>query len=806
MRISGKLRIGILLGLAAVLVTSCSGSGNSTGKSASDIRLSALVLPERVSVVDPNASSSAKPRLLKTGSAPAIMSGIALTAVPTTSDYVKDKTTVYVNERSLDAFDTVNSILCTIRQSRYDEMINKGPYKAQIDVTLCNSSRSNASTGGESSAEAAMPVYETDTFNSYRTSESAPHVVDVWAHPHDNPDQIIYGKVVITQDAETAPPYGLFMINFKSLDVNDLSTILARGLLDTVQDPATGKVLLAFSEEDANSYMIEKATLDKNPDGTYGAGSVYTSTSFPNQVPKTTRFDISYNTTNFLRTDNVGTQICLDRQTYDESVWKYGLYTAETTTIGSRVKVNAGFPVRKGSVYGWIGYWGAWFPDGTTLNNGDSVFKHDYATNTDTAFTVLKSGGRLKKYTQHTTTLGGINNVPLIWSDNTGTAPTYATYQIVWNGTGFTKVAQQDVNGTWQTISPSIVDLTVVPWVDLAAWSQAMNGMVIIHLPATGSCLQVGSLFDCSLAVSDASNVVFYKEDVVFPGDPVPATLACFDNCPDAFNLTTATPFRTDIMSYQSGTAPLSAFYASYSFDSLNMTLLDTQATPTPVFLSVSNPAFEGGISSGPLFAPTTTNLNLLACDWDSNSTCGGSAWTVLPVFYVWETGPNAWNQFITVKNGADVPVKFDPPLQVRYTHVDATSPYNGRTFYLQYNGFGDLSGIPGMCVNLDTGAKNVDCSLSSSDPAIRWVPEFNIPDRDASGNLTEVTDMGTGTAYIVKTLEKEQRMSGAPLSACSAITTQPYQLPSMSSWVNPILGTEPVITAPPEVIGGVVQ
>jgi len=35
---------------------------------------------------------------------------------------------------------------------------------------------------------------------------------------------------------------------------------------------------------------------------------------------------------------------------------------------------------------------------------------------------------------------------------------------------------------------------------------------------------------------------------------------------------------------------------------------------------------------------------------------------------------------------------------------------------------------------------------------------------------------------------------------------TTPYVLPSMSSWIDPIIGNEPLITAPPAVVGGVVQ
>jgi len=158
------------------------------------------------------------------------------------------------------------------------------------------------------------------------------------------------------------------------------------------------------------------------------------------------------------------------------------------------------------------------------------------------------------------------------------------------------------------------------------------------------------------------------------------------------------------------------------------------------------------------------------------------------------------------------MPVEFDPPLQVMYKHkapisnpTPADIKYDGVTFFLEYSGFGDLHGIPGMCVNIDTGAQNVDCSLGGN--AVRWVPEFSIPRADAAGILTEVTDVAQpAITYFVKALETEQRLGLGLPGACAGLTTTPYQLPSMSSWIDPIIGAEPVIAAAPAAVCGVVQ
>jgi hypothetical protein len=704
-----------------------------------------------------------------------------------------------------------------VRQSRYDAMLNRGPYRAQVDKNLCSNSRSNASGAGQSSADqtsgATMPRYENWVVDSSRASAASPHIVRAWVHPAPNPNeppQVIYARLVITEGADTAPPYGIFKTNFKALDPNDLRTVLYRGFLNA-ERAAADQVLLHFASEDKDSYVIDKATLDKKPDGSGGAGSAFRAESFPGTTPSATRFNLAYDTGLFLRTENSGTNVCFDRTMFTESAWRYGLYTTPTDTsapAGTRVTRTSNFTVRKGNVYGSIGYWGAWFPNGATVSDGDPVFRHDYATNTDTPYTVMQAGGKLKKYRKDIITLGDIRNIPLIWFDP-GTASL-----VVWTGADFVKVARSGPDGSWQTITPELLDLSALGWVDLMFWSQSLSGSVIVKLPAPGTGAPGGDCtgsnpFDCTGRANDAIPVVYFKESVVFPGDPVPGRLACFERCPDASALGTATPFHAD-MSYQTVT-PTLATYTSYSFDQATMLL--TESNGAPVTAATTTSPYENGITSGLLTEPTTTNLNLLACPWNSGATCAGMAWTVLPEFYAWETGPNSWNKFVTLKDGGGLAVRFDPPLQVRYTHsqTDPAAPdfkYDGTTFFLEYAGFGDLHGIPGKCVDIDTGA-DADCSQGSTNKAIRWVPEFTIPSADAGGTLTELTDVGRpAVTYFVKALEKEQRMAGRPVSDCgtAGLTTSAYVLPSMSSWIDPVIGPEPVVTAPPAVVGGVLQ
>jgi hypothetical protein len=222
----------------------------------------------------------------------------------------------------------------------------------------------------------------------------------------------------------------------------------------------------------------------------------------------------------------------------------------------------------------------------------------------------------------------------------------------------------------------------------------------------------------------------------------------------------------------------------------------------------------QWGYMSGALVDPNTPNLTtLLDCNWDMDNdaatnpqACGWKAWSAFDVFYTWETGPNNWNHFTAVKDSGGRFVKFDPPLHVEYTHSQTNSAlrdfkYNGTKFNLEYAGFGELHGIPGKCVDMDTGL-DIDCAQGGQGRPVRWVPEFFI---SAASEVTAQVNNSTVT-YVVKPLEMEQRMIQSAGCAGAGLVTQSFALPLISEWTDPAVGAEPTITAPPAVIGGVVQ
>jgi hypothetical protein len=644
--------------------------------------------------------------------------------------------------------------------------------------------------------------------NSSRADNNSPQIVKAWVHEKGeeyDPEKMIFVKVTITEGVSATNPYGIFTMNFKAHPVVngqvDTSTQIFKGFLKTEKDSKTGKILLkfivdgGFNTPGGDVSFTQKVTLDRQSDGSAGSGTIYSSETFPGPsgTQKTeSQFDIAFNDNFFLREDVINSdQVCLSRTNFDETVWRYGLYDAN----GNRVNRNSGFPIKTTQnghdYYGWIGYWGLWFPEDVTLQSGDTVYKLSYGPGGEsgTPYTVFISGGKLVKHTKKTLTLGDIKNVPLEWWENN------TPYRVIWDGTQFKKVAKvTDMeNWTWEDITPAqTFDLSALQWTELNFWSPALGGSVRVRLEDPANSIfcnydQQNGAFDCSQNASDSREVVIYSEDIVYPTDTIPTQLACLDQCPDPAALTGQNPYH-DTSAYQFQNVPPSqAQYISYTFDSSNMVL---QENGQNVVLSTENQNYEWGIMSGPLFEPNQTNLNALACDWDSNSTCGWQAWSELDVFYTWETGPNEWNKFTALKDANGNFLTFDPPLQVEYTHDWG----NGTTskFYLEYSGFGELHGIPGTCVDWDTGEEE------SCDDTSRWVPDFNIPDGSevVNGN----------TSYLVKALEKEQRMKSVATSNCSALTTTSYSLPSIADWEDPNIGNPPEVSGAPAVIGGVVQ
>ena len=171
-------------------------------------------------------------------------------------------------------------------------------------------------------------------------------------------------------------------------------------------------------------------------------------------------------------------------------------------------------------------------------------------------------------------------------------------------------------------------------------------------------------------------------------------------------------------------------------------------------------------------------------------------------VYYTWSTGTDQWNQSLWLTNGSSV-VAFDPPQNISYTVPAGASygSYAGKTIQLQFNGFGNLNGIPGYCVD-PVNNSTVDCSTANA----RYVPMFSIPD-GATMNLGS-------TPLVVKALDAEIRLLdlGVGSVVCSAMPFASQTPPNggvhdMSSAGDAYyIGVKPAITTSPKVVDGILQ
>jgi hypothetical protein len=444
-----------------------------------------------------------------------------------------------------------------------------------------------------------------------------------------------------------------------------------------------------------------------------------------------------------------------------------------------------------------------------SIPNGATVYKQDYSSDggTETAYTMFAAGGKLRRHMKKTVTLGGIIGVPISWNECSEDPQNPGNWictdsRVKWNGSNFIKdaVRSDQTNYVWQEVTPAPITIDPDAW-DFHFWSESLGGSGRINLKDPNDPTGVAQI-----SLTDATPVVFHVEDTVYPGEAgIPASLACFENCPDPQVINNANPFFPastwdNLLTFSElnqNTAPgnlvAGTNYIAYTFNSATMEL---EYATNPVVMT-DNSNSEWGVWTGAMFEPTPENFNQLACDWDqtNSSTCAWQAWDKLDVFYTWESGVDQWNRLTALQLDGTF-VSFDPPISVEYTHT------SGAKYYLEYNGFGDLHGIPGKCVDEDTG-QDTDCYDPSGNKFIRWVPDFSVPDGSA------VTDAVNSLTYYVKGLEKEERMIAEQDTAtCTSagLSLTGYTLPDDSLYEAPDIGVEPDVDGAPAVIAGVAQ
>lgn len=762
-----------------------------------------------------------------------------LAAPPATAPYYADTVNSYVQDQVSQDMESMNNLLCFLGGVAPHLMVNEGDYIALIDMNSCNSSGS-----GSQSSNTGIEYFAVQA-NSSRASNSTPMVSKIW---YEVPRSGFTFKVPIYTTASVAPsklyPYGVFRMDYCVV----YPGVVCGDNVGFIDASRNGLSYYTSNTKSDGTYSEVALGLSASSSSNSGSGIVVKSNN-SNGVFTDTATLFAYSDSYFYRDDGSLTGgasgQCFSRslKNASESAWRYGLYYADT---GLRFDHESGFPIEylhtDGVNYnGYISYYGLSMsvmpPNGAVLN------KISYNTNppTKTPYKLLKTAGKLLKYSTNYKSLADLNKIPIWYYSRTGmsispligtnTTPTQTItpankyIEIYWDDTNkyFVVSSIQGSTGNMEQLKVPGYLLNSALVVDaggsgINGWSQLLGGSFSIK----------GTEF-ATLTDGTPSNmiVITQTQDVVYPKDFAAITeaggLKCTGDCP------TSATIRNFISNYWATSSTLNNY--NYILDVTSGNLNDaTNAAVANIDTTVQQ---TGRLITNADITYILTQKPGLSCasvpcsqsDVDLLSNRLDTSGNPVPYsYYVWQTSSNYWDQMAFLYTGTDTTntVNFYAPLPVKYT-VPNTSKYGtlaGSSTILQYDQFGSLWGIPNKCVDIRT---NVDCIFPAPSPSVeqayyRWTPSFSIPFSLTEGVVTADIDqlplISKGTQLLVKALDKEVRLANASKNICIALgLANPAYLQKLASygdWLNPEakVGTKAVLSPvpAPRVIHGVKQ
>jgi hypothetical protein len=737
----------------------------------------------------------------------ATLAGAAAQAqIPSTAPYVTDPQNVYVQDDTSQGIGNLNMVLCIIGSMDPGDMVNAGPYIALVDVDKCNNKG-----GGSNSSATGATNYATAVVNVTRASNTDPMIGKVWMSLTEQGQSMnVYAYLSATQSPTDAPPYGVFRMDYIG-KMNGQTGF--NGYVNS--QPGT----ISFLETGAQSSNTALAMSASSTASGSGTMSIASGGGGGSQAT----FNFAYNSSNFRRSDGTNDE-CFDRSKANASVsvWQYGTYNAND---GTRVdQAFPGFPIlatyNSTTYYGFANYWGINF-QGLDLNSIADASPIANLTITDqrpsntTTYNLSKVGGKLTKWTQVRTTLGALDGIPFTFGadlTNQTSDPTdvsgWNNWIAQWNtaSQSFTVTGIQTCGNNGcvpsplpNNAGPATINATFLNTNPIMGWSDSFGGNM--NIPATGSVH----------TVNDA--VFYYTQATVIPGSSgEPTALYCLSQCPTAAALAafptggnSASPFGNNT-GQQWFSAP-SANTVAYVFGATGLMESATAMVLEQAGQYPSGSMYaQNGIMTGRLFDTALTSGNCPS-GVPAGSVCEPSN---PAYYYTWQTGTNQWSQSLWLTKASDNSVvPFDAPQNIAYTVPSGTAygTYAGKSILLQFNGFGNLSGIPGYCVDPVTNA-TVSCTQNA-----RYVPMFSIP--DGTTMTLPSTPSTAAMPLIVKALDAEVRLrnlGASGSSPCASMSLNAMTLPSggthdpSSSSDSEYLGTMPTVTGAPKVIDGVVQ
>ena len=648
-----------------------------------------------------------------------------------------DKTNVFVEERSMEALAQAESILCFINQTRFETQVNKGAYVAVVNESLCENKEKDQN-GGQSLMN--MKVIATREAN-------APLNAVGWIEEEDDGEKhFIHWRLVIAEGSSATNPLGIFRFNWAFK--NAAGEQMGGGLIESYRSSASG-LGLRFYSSDGNSeeggYTAANAEMTLGADGAINGGKATTAQVWEgSEWSFNSQYKIDFNDSYLYKSGtetsgNSGNEetesgdACVDRGAYNSVVYRYGLYNDD----GSRKNLNSGFPIEfevDGETrHGHASYWGLWTEGEVALDNGAEVNRVDWSSGdkVTTPYTVIHAPGKLIKYTKKTLKLSELANTDLrMWEYNEQTQES-ATYIVHWNGSQFVKIAKEVQNQDGPPSYEEASGAVTAPEWGFNFWAESLNANIGIPKTAT---------------LSNDLELSYHSQETVSGSEAANLTLSCYSRCPKVdgsggydneneweIRLNTATPI-------------------SYTFNASDKNLY----SGSTAFSAPSSQ--DNWIESGALV--TSAQLGNLGSQNISPWELQGQ----LDSFYKWQSSANPWGQYYSVKDANGAIVTFDKPLEFKYVHSQA-SDYDGKaendgygkTFRLNYGGFGDLWGIPW---------ENVEGSSESK-------PIFSLK------TGTVLTD-DAGSSYRVKAIDVAQMLTVVDAGLCTGAGLDPAGAPAL--------------------------
>lgn len=639
------------------------------------------------------------------------------------TDFTTTKKQIWTDD-GIDSLATINDILRMMSESNYKEHINKGPYKAL--VTPMSNSNEGVAASGSTNVEKLQEI----TLDIVRVDDNSPMTIKVWMVDKTMfSSMLIRGYFTVTEGVSSTKPYGSMTayISGNKLDDNGFEEMTfkldakgypvhdANGLDILIKAPPIFKFVMSIGSDSSNKVDIQTVEEFEDLDVLAGhevkyksltklhmisnsgldSGQAYISaretdmgqngvkTSFENAKEEVLYFAHNLNYVKVLSKDDSGNdKIEVFSKTKNFNV----VYKAKVfTSNGDEVRLNSGFPIlTQDGKNGYVGYYGVWMPEGSSLSNGAIVTQ----VGSDKKYQIIRKSGKLRKHTRSEMPMANLAGLELSYWSGKGELVLTWDPSLNANKGGFKSVGVRNpTNGEIDTNNPPPAPDFAVMYGDV--WCDALQ-----------SSFNFSMYLYKHQALTNASIIYFYKEETVQSGDMVPSNFEFWG------------PVDGDWNNYN----PSINGSIKYTYSDMMLTSGGKSVEATG----------DQCISIKPLTPVGSYNAGNFI---DVNEA---------PVFYSWESGPYEWARFTAVKEDSngdgiyDKYVAFEKPLSFKYK-VEAGDDLNGdsnvgKVFRLDYDGY------------------NLHVPGAFNEEADSWVPFVNLKDGVKLGGANGIDYIIKGT------------------------------------------------------------